>query len=138
MAHVRARLKSGWISVAINRILTVFGLRRQRPPELIHELRVEHVQRRRGRHFGRRRRRRRRFRGTLQAGLRVPGRIPGHHPMMMVLLAAVMESRLPGHGAQRPVCRRRTDREVAARRRGQRRRAVRRPRAAVHASGAAG
>jgi len=56
--------------------------------------------------------------------------------VLLLVLTAVVERRLPGHCAQRPVCRGRADREVAAGRRGQRR-AVRRPGAAVHASGAA-
>lgn len=53
----------------------------------------------------------------------------------MVLQAAVMESCLLGHAAERPV-RRRADRKVAAGRRGQRR-TVRRSGAAVKPSGAA-
>lgn len=56
--------------------------------------------------------------------------------MVLLVMAAVVERRLFGHGAQRPVCGGRADREVAAGRRGQRR-AVRRPGAAVHASGGA-
>lgn len=110
--------------------LTVFGLGRQRPSEFVDELRVEHVERRRGRQLGRRRGRRRRLGGTLQAGLRVPGRVSGRHAVQMVRLAAVVF----GHGAQRSVCRG-ADHEVATGRRGQRR-AVRRPGAAVHPSGA--
>lgn len=118
----------------VGEVLTVFGLRRQRPPELVDELRVEHVQGRRGRHLGRRRRRRRGLGGTLQAGLRVPRRVPGRHAAVVVLLAAVVERGRLGHGAQRPVRRRPGQVVLAARRRGQRR-AVRRPGTAVHPSG---
>lgn len=101
---------------------------------------MEHVQRRRGRQLGRRRRRRRRgLSGALQARLRIPRRVSGRRPVLllqvMVLQAAVVESGLLGHASERSV-RRRSDREVAAGRRGQRR-TVRRPGAAVKTSGAA-
>lgn len=57
--------------------------------------------------------------------------------VLVVLLTAVVD--VPGHGAQRPVSRGRADGEIAAGRRGQRRRAVRRPgtAAAMHAPSAA-
>lgn len=119
-----------------NRSLTVFGLGRQRPPELVDEFGVEHVQRRRGRQLGRRRRRRRGLGGALQAGLRVARRVPGRDPVVL-LAAGVVESRLLGHAAQRPMGRRRADHEVAAGRRGQRR-ALRGPGAAVQPSAARG